>query len=98
MDDIEDLVKKWKKEDMLKPSKARDSVSPAHYRAGAYELMDIIEAFGLHHYGHREQAIQYLFRAHVKGNELNDLKKARWYIDREIGLIQEVWDHGRDSE
>lgn len=30
-------------------------------------------------------AIKYLWRADEKGAPLDDLKKARWYIDREIG-------------
>ena len=29
-------------------------------------------------------AVKYLWRAGLKGNELEDLKKARWYIEREI--------------
>lgn len=29
-------------------------------------------------------AIKYLWRADEKGNAIEDLKKARWYIDREI--------------
>ena len=77
-------------------TKVRNAISPAHYQAKGIELVDVLEAFGLDKFSHRLQAIQYLFRAHVKGNELNDLKKAKWYIDREIDRIQEVWDYGRD--
>jgi hypothetical protein len=29
-------------------------------------------------------AVKYLWRAGLKENQLEDLKKARWYIDREI--------------
>lgn len=29
-------------------------------------------------------AVKYIWRADDKGNDLEDLKKARWYIDREI--------------
>ena len=29
-------------------------------------------------------AIKYIWRADEKGNAIEDLKKARWYIDREI--------------
>jgi len=29
-------------------------------------------------------AIKYLWRCGLKGDELDDLKKAAWYIDREI--------------
>ena len=32
-------------------------------------------------------AIKYLWRAGEKGNHLEDLKKARWYIDREINRV-----------
>ena len=34
-------------------------------------------------------AIKYLWRNGLKGNSIEDLKKARWYIDREI-LRQEL--------
>jgi len=29
-------------------------------------------------------AVKYLWRADMKGNPVEDLRKARWYIDREI--------------
>lgn len=29
-------------------------------------------------------AVKYVWRASLKGNQIEDLKKARWYIDREI--------------
>ncbi len=29
-------------------------------------------------------AVKYLWRADEKGNALEDLKKARWYVEREI--------------
>ncbi|NDD56088.1 DUF3310 domain-containing protein [bacterium] len=32
-------------------------------------------------------AIKYLWRASLKGKEVEDLRKARWYIDREIARI-----------
>ena len=33
-------------------------------------------------------AIKYLWRAGLKGAALEDLKKARWYIDREIARVE----------
>lgn len=33
-------------------------------------------------------AVKYLWRAGLKGDALEDLKKARWYIDREIRRIE----------
>lgn len=36
----------------------------------------------------RGNAMKYLWRAGSKGNELEDLKKARWYLDREISNLE----------
>lgn len=33
-------------------------------------------------------AIKYLWRAGQKGDHLQDLKKARWYVDREIARLE----------
>lgn len=33
-------------------------------------------------------AIKYLWRAGQKGDHLQDLKKAHWYIDREIARLE----------
>jgi len=33
-------------------------------------------------------AMKYLWRAGLKGDALEDLKKARWYVDREIKRIE----------
>lgn len=33
-------------------------------------------------------AVKYLWRAGLKGSALEDLRKARWYIDREIQRIE----------
>jgi hypothetical protein len=38
----------------------------------------------------RGNAIKYIWRAGDKGNELEDLKKARWYIDREIERLEKA--------
>lgn len=32
-------------------------------------------------------AVKYIWRASLKGKEVEDLKKARWYIDREISRL-----------
>ena len=36
----------------------------------------------------RGNAIKYLWRAGAKGDAVEDLKKARWYIDREISNLK----------
>ena len=33
-------------------------------------------------------ALKYLWRAGLKGDAVEDLKKARWYIDREIRRLE----------
>ena len=58
---------------------------PAHYtHAGpTYEAIRVIEAWRLGYC--LGNAIKYIARAEHKGSRLDDLKKARWYLDREIG-------------
>lgn len=62
-----------------------DPVShPPHY-GGAdnpYEAIKVIEAWGLGFC--LGNAVKYVSRAGKKGDYLEDLKKARWYLDREI--------------
>lgn len=38
----------------------------------------------------RGNALKYLWRAGQKGSELEDLRKARWYIDREIKRLEKA--------
>lgn len=61
---------------------------PAHYKAdNGMESIDVIEAFGL---GFRlGNVVKYVLRAGKKGNRLEDLKKARWYLDREITRMEQ---------
>ncbi len=58
--------------------------NPAHY-GGAdnpYEAIKVIEAWGANFC--IGNVLKYLSRAGKKGSALEDLKKARWYLDREI--------------
>lgn len=64
-----------------------DSVNhPQHYQAGGVEVIDVIESFGLGF--HLGNAVKYVLRAGRKGDTVEDLKKARWYIDREINRLE----------
>lgn len=61
---------------------------PAHYtQINGLECIDVAEQFGYN----RGNAIKYLWRAGVKSKEtkVEDLKKARWYVNREIGGIKD---------
>ena len=62
---------------------------PSHYNSGKFEAIDIIESTG-----HAEgfclgNALKYLMRARHKENYLEDLKKARWYLDYWIKVVEE---------
>lgn len=35
-------------------------------------------------------AVKYIWRASLKGNQVEDLRKAAWYLEREIARIQRV--------
>jgi hypothetical protein len=59
---------------------------PAHYHSGSIEVIDVIESFDL---GFRlGNAVKYLLRAGRKGDAIQDLKKARQYIGREIAKLE----------
>lgn len=60
---------------------------PSHYTQGKYETIDVIEDWQLEY--HEANAIKYISRAKYKGKRVEDLKKARWYIDRKIKLLEE---------
>lgn len=59
---------------------------PPHYTFSAIEPIDAIEAWGLGFC--TGNAVKYLARHRHKGRPLEDLKKARWYIDREIARLE----------
>lgn len=61
---------------------------PKHYTQGQYEVIDVIEDWNLGF--HLSNAIKYIARANYKGNKEEDLKKALWYIQREIGLSKKL--------
>lgn len=60
---------------------------PAHYISDyGLEAITVIEAFKLDY--HIGSAVAYLLRAGNKGDELEDLQKARWYLDRKIAHLE----------
>ena len=59
--------------------------SPPHYSEHGYECIDILEDLGYAYHFCLGNAIKYLWRCERK-NGLEDLKKARWYIDRAIKM------------
>lgn len=63
---------------------------PSHYTDGKIEVIDAIEAWGLNF--HRGNAVKYIARAGKKDptKEIEDLKKAEWYIHREIQRLEKL--------
>jgi hypothetical protein len=55
---------------------------PPHYNQARVECIDIIEDLGLNF--NLGNAFKYIWRSNMKGSTTEDLKKARWYLDREI--------------
>ena len=68
---------------------------PPHYKAGEIECIDALESMAS---GYKDPVqaglawniVKYIWRSPLKGNQLQDLEKARWYLDRLIGRVKRV--------
>ena len=72
--------------------KPREKVDhPAHYggKDNPYEAIKVIEAWGLGF--HLGNTVKYISRAGKKSGEflLDDMKKAKWYLDRYLAFLEE---------
>ena len=68
---------------------AEEVESPKHYNAGGIECIDAIKSSMSHEafLGYLKGNVQkYMWRYEKKANPSEDLKKARWYLDK---LIEE---------
>lgn len=65
-----------------------DPINPAYYKAGGFEVADIADAYDLNRW--LTFAIKHILRSGRKGEALKDLKKARWYISRQIENIEKM--------
>ena len=59
---------------------------PDHYNQGI-EAIDIIESWNLNF--SLGNAIKYILRAPYKGSKREDIKKAIWYLERELSREEE---------
>lgn len=59
---------------------------PAHYTFGKLEVIDVIEDWRLGF--HEGNVVKYVARAEHKGKQLEDLKKALWYLNRRIEQLE----------
>lgn len=65
---------------------------PDHYNHGI-EVIDFIESHELNF--NRGNAVKYITRAGLKdkGKEVEDLEKAKWYVDRELERVKKEKNH-----
>ena len=59
---------------------------PPHYNQGKFEVIDVIDDWKLGFY--EGQVIKYVARARYKSNRIEDLKKAAWYLNRRIQILE----------
>jgi hypothetical protein len=59
---------------------------PPHYKTGGIETIDFIEAKSLSY--NLGNVVKYITRADYKGNKIEDLKKAQWYLNREVSNLE----------
>jgi hypothetical protein len=65
----------------------KDNVNhPAHYKMGGIETIDFLEAKNLNY--NLGNVVKYITRADYKGNKIEDLKKAQWYLNREVANLE----------
>ena len=63
-----------------------NAINPSHYQdhPSGIQCIQITEHMNFC----LGNAIKYIWRAGLKNNAIEDLEKARWYIDREIARIE----------
>ena len=69
--------------------------SPSHYRSDSgIEVIDAIEAWNLDFC--KGNVVKYVARAGLKdpSKEIEDLEKAKWYLEREIKRLRANWVEG----
>lgn len=61
---------------------------PTHYNShpSGIEVIEITQWMGFC----LGNAVKYILRCDYKGNAIQDLEKARWYIDREIQIRKQI--------
>lgn len=75
------LDKRWAEKDEFDPVN-----HPFHYNVGKIDVISFIEDQKLNY--HIGNVLKYICRAPHKGEELQDLKKAAWYLARRIELLE----------
>jgi hypothetical protein len=68
-------------------TEVKDNInSPAHYKVGGIETIDFIEAKSFNY--NLGNVVKYISRADHKDTKLDNLKKAQWYLNREVSNLE----------
>jgi len=73
---------------------------PSHYTFSSIEPIDVIDDWGLDGDFYLATVIKYIARCGLKegSSELEDLKKAQWYLSRKIQNLQTEYDNEKFVE
>lgn len=69
---------------------------PSHYQGNGIEVIDVIEAFDLGFC--LGNVVKYVLRAGKKDARLQELRKAMWYLEREINNEAEACNAKKGSQ
>lgn len=87
MEQVKDGDEELKAINLLFPKVKEEVNHPPHYTVGGIEVIDFIEAKALNF--NLGNVVKYLSRAGEKDSDpLQDLQKARWYLNREIARVE----------
>ena len=69
-------------EDRIGTMENKDHINPDHYKShpSGIECIRVTEHMGFN----LGNAVKYIWRCDLKQSAVDDLRKARWYLDREI--------------
>ena len=69
---------------------------PQHYNRGNIEAIDVIEDWNLNF--NLGNVIKYISRAGAKENEIEDIEKALWYLQRHLDNLKEQDEEDEDED
>lgn len=86
--DLDQIRANKKRTSSVEPSEKKEETvdHPTYYNQGGIEVIDAIESWGLGF--SLGNVIKYVARAEHKGKQIEDLKKAQWYLNRQIEFLE----------
>ena len=66
--------------------------NPSHYNVGDIETIDYLESLGIAEDFCVASALKYLSRYKHKGMPMRDVKKAQWYVNRLVEILEKQSD------